>query len=66
MVHFGGHVGQEGVYQGQGGHGFDDYYGAGDDDGVVAAFDVDVDGGAGFRDGLLGGSDGRGGFEGCS
>lgn len=41
MIHAGMHVFEHQVKKGKGGHGFHHHYGPGDDNGVVASFDVD-------------------------
>lgn len=43
VVHAGGHGGQEGIQDGKGGHGFYHYHGTRGNDGVMAAFDLDLD-----------------------
>lgn len=43
VVHTGGHGGQEGIQDGKGGHGFYHYHGTRGNDGVMAAFDLDLD-----------------------
>ena len=65
VVHRCSHVQQECVGEDEGSHGLYDYYGAGDDDGVVAAFNGDGDGFPLFVYGVLEGGDGRGWFDGC-
>lgn len=64
IFQLGAHAHEEGIGDDEGGHGFYNDYGTGDDDGVVAAFDLAGDVFARTVDGVLGGGDGRCRFDG--
>ena len=63
VIHRCSHIKQECVGEDKGRHGFYDYYGTGNNDGVVAAFDGDRDWFTLFIYGVLEGGDGRRRFD---
>ena len=62
-IHRCSHIQKKCVGEDKGRHGFYDYYGTGNNDGVVAAFDGDRDGFTLFIYGVLEGGDGRCRFD---
>ena len=63
VIHRCSHIQKKCVGEDKGRHGFYDYYGTGNNDGVVAAFDGDRDWFTLFIYGVLEGGDGRCGFD---
>ena len=66
MLHSGGHVLQQQIQKGDGGHGLHYHHGPGNDDGIVPSPDADLPAAAVLKQGCLGTGNGGSGFEGNS